>query len=247
VGKDGVLTPVAKLDPPVWLCQTTVSNASLHNARQIAQKDVRVGDQVVVIKANEIIPQVVASLKEMRTGNEKVFVFPKTCPVCGAPTMTDGVRYYCTGASCPAQLQARLETFGKRGRMDVEGLGEEICKQLVSSGLVKSVADVYRLTAEQLLTLERMGKKSAQNLLDGRAASKARGLTRLLAALSIPMVGESMAELLTGEFRSIDELLAAPKEKIAKIKGFGPVRAESVYDFLHSADGQKLIKDLREL
>jgi DNA ligase (NAD+) len=247
VGKDGVLTPVAKLDPPVQLCGTTVSNATLHNARQITQKDVRVGDQVVVIKANDIIPQVVSALKEMRTGKEKVFHFPKTCPVCGSPTMTDDVRYYCTGASCPAQLQARLETFGKRTRMDIEGLGEEICKQLVGSGLVKSVADLYRLTVDQLVTLERMGKKSAQNLVDGVAGSKGRGLTRLLAALSIPMVGESMAELLTGEFRSMDDLLAAPKEKIAKIKGFGPTRAESVHDFLHSSDGQKLVKELRAL
>jgi DNA ligase (NAD+) len=247
VGKDGVLTPVAKLDPPVWLCQTTVSNATLHNARQIRQKDIRVGDQVVVIKANEIIPQVVSSLKEMRTGKEKEFHFPKTCPVCGSPTMTDDVRYYCTGASCPAQLQARVETFGKRTRMDIEGLGEEMSKQLVSSGLLKSVTDLYRLTKEQLVKLERMGEKSAQNLLDGIAASKARGLTRLLASLSIPMVGESMAELLTSEFRSIDELLAAPKEKIAKIKGFGPTRAESVYDFFHSTDGQKLVKEFRQL
>ena len=128
--------------------------------------------------------------------------------------MTDEVRYYCTGASCPAQLEARLETFGKRSRMDIEGLGEEICKQLVAGGLVKSVADLYRLTVDRLVTLERMGKKSAQNLVDAIAASKDRGLTRLLAALSIPMVGESMAELLTSEFRSIDDLLAAPKEKI---------------------------------
>jgi DNA ligase (NAD+) len=247
VGKDGVLTPTASFDPPVELCQTTVSNATLHNAAQIREKDVRVGDQVVVIKANEIIPYVVSVVKEARTGKEKVFEFPEQCPVCGAPTMTDDTRYYCTGASCPAQLQARLETFGKRSRMDVEGLGEEIVKQLVQSGLVKSVADLYRLTADQLLTLERMGKKSAQNLLDGIAASKSRGLTRLLAALSIPMVGESMAELLTAEFHSIDDLLAASKEQIARIKGFGPTRAESVWDFLHSADGQKLVKDLSAL
>ncbi len=247
VGKDGVLTPVARLDPPVALCGTTVSNATLHNARQLAQKDIRIGDQVVVIKANDIIPQVVQSLKELRTGDEKVFVFPKTCPVCGAPTMTDDVRYYCTGADCPAQLQARLETFGKRTRMDIDGLGEEICKQLVASGLVKSVADLYRLTVDQLATLERMGKKSAQNLVTAIAASKSRGLTRLLAALSIPMIGESMAELLTGEFRSADDLFAAPQEKLAKIKGFGPVRAESVHDFLHSTSGQKLFEELREL
>jgi DNA ligase (NAD+) len=247
VGKDGVLTPVAKLDPPVQLCGTTVSNATLHNARQITQKDIRVRDQVVVIKANDIIPQVVSSLKDLRTGGEKVFHFPKTCPVCGSPTMTDDVRYYCTGASCPAQLQARLETFGKRTRMDIEGLGEEICKQLVSSGLVKSVADLYRLTVDQLAGLERMGKKSAQNLVNAIAGSKGRGLTRVLAALSIPMVGESMAELLTGAYRTLDELMAASREQLAKIKGFGPTRAESVHDFLHSTSGQKLFKELREL
>jgi DNA ligase (NAD+) len=131
--------------------------------------------------------------------------------------------------------------------MDIEGLGEEIVKQLVQSGLVKSVAGLYRLTEEQLLTLERMGKKSAQNLLAGIAASKTRGLTRLLASLSIPMVGESMAELLTQEFPTIDELLAASQERIAKIKGFGPTRAESVHDFLHGADGVKLIDELREV
>jgi DNA ligase (NAD+) len=246
VGKDGVLTPTASFDPPVELCQTTVSNATLHNAAQIREKDVRVGDQVVVIKANEIIPYVVGVVKEVRTGNEKVFKFPDKCPVCGAPTMTDDTRYYCTGANCPAQLQARLESFGKRSRMDIEGLGEEIVKQLVQRGLVQSLADLYHLTADELLTLERVGKKSAQNLLDGIAASKGRGLTRLLAALSIPMVGESMAELLTQEFPSIDELLAASKERIAKIKGFGPTRAESVYDFLHAADGAKLIDQLRK-
>jgi DNA ligase (NAD+) len=247
VGKDGVLTPTASFDPPVELCQTTVSNATLHNAAQVREKDVRVGDQVVVIKANEIIPYVVSVVKEVRTGKEKPFVFPDKCPACGAPTMTDDTRYYCTGANCPAQLIARLESFGKRTRMDIEGLGEEIVKQLVQSGLVKSLADLYRLTADRLVSLDRMGKKSAQNLLDGIAASKSRGLTRLLAALSIPMVGESMAELLTQEFPSIDDLMAASKERIAKIKGFGPTRAESVYDFLHSADGEKLISELREL
>ncbi len=247
VGKDGVLTPTASFDPPVELCQTTVSNATLHNAAQIREKDVRIGDQVVVIKANEIIPYVVGVVKEVRTGKEKSFKFPDKCPVCAAPTMTDDTRYYCTGANCPAQLQARLESFGKRSRMDIEGLGEEIVKQLVQSGLVKSLADVYRLTLDPLLTLERVGKKSAQNLLDGIAASKSRGLTRLLASLSIPMVGESMAELLTAEFPNIDDLLAASKERIAKIKGFGPTRAESVYDFLHSVDGEKLVRELREL
>jgi DNA ligase (NAD+) len=244
-GKDGVLTPVAHLEPVV-LAQTTVSRASLHNAAQIEQKDIRIGDNVVLIKAGEIIPYVVRSVPEARTGAEKPYKFPSKCPSCGAPVQHDEVRYYCTNtAACPAQLQIRLENYAKRGRMDIEGLGEEIAKQLVDSGLVKTVADLYRLTEENLLTLERMGKKSAQNLLQGIEASKTRGLTRLLAGLSIYMIGDSMAELLTQEFSSIDDLLAASKEQLARIKGFGPTRAESIYNFFHSPAGEKLVEELR--
>jgi DNA ligase (NAD+) len=247
VGKDGSLIPNARFDP-VWLCQTTVSNASLHNASLLAQKDIRVGDQIIVIKANEIIPQVVASIKDVRTGDEKVFHFPSKCPVCGAPTTKDEVRYYCTNtAACPAQLQVRVESFGKRTRMDIEGLGEELVKQLVQRGLVKRVTDLYRLTEEQLLELDRMGKKSARNLLDALEASKSRGLTRLLAGLSIYMIGDSMAELLTQAFPSLDALLAASKEDLARVKGFGPTRAESIHKFFHSDEGEQLVKDLRQL
>ncbi len=249
VGKDGVLTPVAVFDPPVQLCGTTVSRASLHNAAQIEQKDIHVGDSVVVVKRGEIIPYVEQALHDARTGDEKVFKFPHKCPVCGAPAVRepDAPTPRCTAtATCPAQLQGRIESFAKRERMDIEGIGEKLAEQLVTSGLVKSVADLYRLNKEQLIDLERMGKLSAQNLLDAIEASKKRGLARLLAGLSIYGVGEAMAPLLIEEFPTIDALLAASKEELASVKGFGPRRAESVYNFFHSPAGEKLIQDFRD-
>jgi DNA ligase (NAD+) len=247
LGKYGECTPVAVLDP-VQLCGTTVSRASLHNAAQVEQKDIRVGDSVVVVKRGEIIPYVEHALHEARKGDEKVFKFPSKCPVCGAPTAREegSPMYHCTAtATCPAQLQGRLESFAKRERMDIEGLGEALAEQLVTSGLVSSVADLYRLKPEQLLELDRMGKKSAQNFLNGIEKSKGRGLGRLLAGLSIYGVGEAMAPLLAQEFPSIDELMAASEEELAEVKGFGPRRAESIWKFFHSPTGQKLVKDLR--
>ena len=252
VGKFGELTPVALFDPPVRLAGTTVSRASMHNASMVEKLDAHYGDMVVVEKAGEIIPQVVNVVKESRTGAEKKIIFPKKCPVCGAPVEREdsasSYNYVCTDVGrCPAQLAKRIISFGRRERMDIEGLGEELAKQLVDSGLVKSVADLYRLTEQQLLTLERMGKKSAQNLLQGVEASKQRGLSRLLAGLSIYMVGESMAELLADEFHSLDDLLAASEEQLAQVKGFGPKRAESVSKFFHSPEGEKLAGEFREL
>jgi NAD-dependent DNA ligase len=147
--------------------------------------------------------------------------------------------------TCPAQLQKRIESFAKRERMDIAGLGEEMCKALVNSGLVKKVADLYRLTEEQVLTLERMGKKSAQNLLAGIEASKTRGLGRLLGALSIPNVGENMGPLLARKFPSIEALLGASKEELASVEGFGPVRAESISRYFHNPVGEQLVADLR--
>jgi DNA ligase (NAD+) len=247
VGKDGMLVPNAVLDP-VRLSQTTVSAATLHNAGQLEEKDIRPGDMVVVVKKGEIIPYVVRSLPELRKGGEKPFQFPAKCPVCGSPTRRESVRYYCTRPeTCPGAMKRRIESFAKRDSMDIEGLGEEMVAQLVDSGLVKSVTDLYRLTLDQLLTLERVGKKSAQNLLDGIEASKNRGLTRILASLSIYMVGDSMAELLTQEFPTIDALLAASTEQLARVQGFGPTRAESIYTFFHKPDGEKLVKEFREL
>ncbi|HTU20800.1 MAG TPA: NAD-dependent DNA ligase LigA, partial [Gemmataceae bacterium] len=248
VGKDGVLTPVAVFDPPVQLCGTTVSRATLHNAAQVEQKDIRVGDSVIVVKRGEIIPYVEQALHDARKGGEKVFKFPTKCPVCGAAAVreNDAPTPRCTAtATCPAQLQGRIESFVKRERMDIEGIGEQLAKQLVASGLVTTVADLYRLKKEQLIDLERMGKLSAQNLLDAIEASKSRGLGRVLAGLSIYGVGEAMAPLLVQEFPSIDALLAASTEQLAGVKGFGPKRAESVYNFLHGP-GAKIIQDLRD-
>ncbi len=246
VGKDGVLTPRANVEP-IRLCGTTVARASLHNAGQIEQKDIRVGDTVLLTKANEIIPYVIRPITEMRTGKEHVFKFPANCPVCGSPTTRARTARSTTAPAARRAPPRCRRGWSRSGRknMDIEGLGESLAEQLVKSGLVKTVTDLYRLTEEQLLTLERMGKKSAKNLLAGIAASKSRGLTRVLSGLSIYMVGDSMAGLLTAAYPSMDHLLAATQEQLAAIKGFGPKRAESVYKFLHSHTGEKLVAELR--
>jgi len=252
LGKFGELTPVAIFDPPVRLAGTTVSRASMHNASVVDKLDARIGDTVVVEKAGEIIPQVVSVVVEARTGKEKPIEWPKKCPVCGGPIEKEETAlsygYYCENtALCPAQLTKRLIGFARRERMDIEGLGEEVAKQLVDSGLVKSLTDLYRLTKKQLLALEGFADTKADNLLKGIEKSKGRGLARLIAALSIYMVGESMAEVLTAEFSSLDDLLAASEEQIAKVKGFGPKRAKFVYEFFHSKTGEKLVSEFREI
>jgi DNA ligase (NAD+) len=248
VGKTGILTPVAHLEP-VQLAGTTVSRASLHNADEIARKDIRVGDMVLVEKAGEIIPYVIRSEPAARTGSEKIFRFPTKCPVCGAPVEREpgAAHYRCMGPSCPAQLKERLRFFAHRNAMDIEGLGTALVDQLVDAGLVRSLPDVYRLTAEQLLGLERMGKKSAQNLLDGIAASKERGLTRVLTGLGIRHVGEHVAEILAQEFGSIDDLMNSSAERLARVEGIGPERAESIHAFFHSTAGKKTVAELRDM
>lgn len=249
VGKYGEQTPVATL-APVRLAGTTVQHVSLHNAAQVEQKDIRIGDSAVVVKRGEIIPYVEHILPEARTGSEKPFVFPAKCPVCGSPTLREetagSFKYVCTGGVvCPAQLQGRLESFAKRERMDIEGLGEVMAEALIKSKLVHTVADLYKLTKKDLRTLDRVGDLSAQNLLDGIEKSKGRGLGRLLSALSIYGVSESMGALLAQAFPSIDRLIAASREDLASVKGFGPKRAESIYGFFHSPSGEKLVADLR--
>jgi DNA ligase (NAD+) len=252
IGKFGELTPVAQFDPPVQLAGTTVTYASMHNASWVAEKDVRIGDTVVVEKKGEIIPQVVDVIKADRTGKEKVIVWPEKCPKCGGPVEKEDTgtsyNFVCQNTGvCPGQVAKRLEGFARRTRMDIEGLGREASILLVDSGLVKSVTDIYRLTKKQLLALEGFADLKAQNLLDGIAASKDRGLARLLPALSIYMVGEAMAEVLVEEFPSLDAVVAAKPEQLAKVKGFGPKRAQFVYDYFHNPTGEKLVAELKEL
>jgi DNA ligase (NAD+) len=248
VGKQGTLTPVAHLDP-VRLAGTTVSRASLHNADFIAHKDIRIGDMVVVEKAGEIIPYVIRSEPSARTGGEKPFKFPSKCPVCGSPVVKDpdGPFYRCTGTDCAGRLKRQLRSFAARSAMDVSGLGEEIVEQLVDSNLVRSIPDLYRLTADKVIELERMGELSTKNLLDGIAASKDRGLARVLTGLGIRHVGETVAELLAWEFGNIDALRDAPLDRLARVEGIGPERAKSIKEHLDSPSGRKTIDDLKAL
>jgi|WetSurMetagenome_2_1015567.scaffolds.fasta_scaffold01277_3 DNA ligase (NAD+) len=247
VGKSGVLTPVADLET-VEIAGTKVSRVSLHNADEIARKDMRLHDSVVVEKAGKIIPHVVRVELEKRTGCEEPFIFPQQCPSCGSEVSRDegGVYIRCLNPLCPAQLEERLRFFAGRRAMDIEGLGPSLIEQLVSKGLVKSIPDLYGLNVEQLRELERMGEKSAENLIAEINASKGRGLARLLTALGIRHVGERNARLLAEEFGSVEDLMAAPCERLAEISGVGPIVAESVYQFFRSEAGRKTIRFLAQ-
>ncbi len=250
LGKFGELTPVARFDPPVPLSGSTITFASMHNASWVEKMDVRIGDTVVIEKKGEIIPQIVSVVKEARTGKEKPLVWPTVCPVCKGPVEKEETAtsygYNCTNTGvCPAQLAKRVEGYARRDRMDIDGLGREVSIQLVDSGLVKSVTDLFQLTKKQLLGLEKFADTKAQKLLDGIAASKDRGLARLLSALTIYMVGESMAEALADSFPSLDAIVAAKQEDLAAVKGFGPKRAKFVYDYFHSETGEKLVAELK--
>jgi DNA ligase (NAD+) len=247
IGKQGTLTPVANLQP-VRLAGTTVSRATLHNADFIKNKDIRIGDMVVVEKAGEIIPYVVRSEPEARTGSEMVFHFPTKCPVCGGPVVRDagGAFYRCTNdRGCQGRLKRQLRSFAGRAAMDIEGLGEKLVNQLVDAGLVKSIPDLYRLTREKLIELERMGEKSADNLHEGIEASKSRGLARVLAGLAIEHVGESVAELLANEFGTMDELMKASEERLSRVNGIGPIMAEDLHKYFQSTLSHQTIKELR--
>ena len=247
VGRQGTLTPVAHLDP-VQLAGTTVARASLHNDDNLKTKDIRVGDMVVVEKAGEIIPYIVRSEPSLRTGKEKPFVFPKVCPVCGADVVKDakGAFYRCTGTDCVAQLKRRVRSYAARNAMDIENLGEEIIEQLVDTGLVKTLADIYKLGLNQLANLERMGEQSSRNLLDGIAASKSRGLARLLTGLGLRHVGENVADVLARKFISMKAFSQANEEELATIEGIGPERAASIRGWFANTTNQELIESLEK-
>ena len=246
-GKTGQLTPTAILEP-VRLAGTTVSRASLHNYQEVARKDIRVGDHVVVEKAGEIIPYVVKALPEKRTGDERPIVPPSACPVCETPVwQVEGeVAVYCPNRACPEVLRGQLRHFASRRAMDIEGLGEKLVDQLVEKKLVRSVADLYRLDQARVESLDRMGKKSAQNLMDGIAASRERGLARLLHALTIPHVGETVGKEIAQRAGSMDTLLglgdAAGFEKELKL---GPVVSAEVAAWFQDQANRALIEELR--
>jgi DNA ligase (NAD+) len=245
VGKTGTVTPVAELEP-VQLAGTTVSRASLHNQDEIQRKDVRVGDWVVVEKAGKIIPHIVRVEKHRRQGSPPEWRFPTLCPECGAPLHRDvsGVYIRCTSKTCPAQWRQRLRFFAARDCMDIEGLGEKLVNQLVDSQLVNSFADLYSLQLDTLMSLERMGKKSAENLLKGIQESKSRGLSRVLNGISIRHVGQRVAQVLARRFGSADQLIEASVEEIANVDEIGPIIAQSVYDFCQSEEGRQVFEQL---
>jgi DNA ligase (NAD+) len=246
VGKTGAITPVADL-APVELAGSTISRASLHNADEIGRKDVRVGDVVVVEKAGKVIPHIVRVEKHERKGELPEFKFPQDCPECGTKLVKDegGVYIRCPNLECPAQVKERVRHFASRNAMDIEGLGDKLVDQLVERKLVCNYGDLYRLNLEDLIDLERMGRKSSENLLQGVVASKQRGLARLLGALSIRHVGTRVASVLAEHFGSIDALRAAGVEELSAVPEIGPIIAESVYEYLKSPFGTKTIDDLK--
>jgi DNA ligase (NAD+) len=247
VGRTGALTPVAILEP-VHLAGTTVSRASLHNEDEIKRLGIKIGDWVLIEKSGEIIPQVIQVIESKRTGHEREFHFPTTCPVCGAQAVRpegEAVRR-CINPECPAKIKARIIHFASRKAMDIEGLGEALVEQLVDKGLVKDVADLYSLKLEQIVDLERMGKKSASKLLEQIENSKNRGMERLLLGLDIRHVGERYAKILTNHFQTIDRLIEVSKEELDSIPEIGEIVAESAYQWFRDPKNRELIKRLKE-
>ena len=248
VGKTGAITPVAELSP-IELAGTTVSRASLHNADEIQRKDVRVGDVVVVEKAGKIIPHIVRVEKHERQGKLAPFEFPTHCPECDTKLEKDdgGVYIRCPNLYCAAQVRERIRYFATRNAMDIEGLGDKLVEQLVASKLVSDYADLYRLTEEQLVKLERVGKGSANNLLQAVEASRSRGLARLLNALSIRHVGVRVANILADHFGQMRQLEQASVEEMSQINEIGETIAQSVFDYVHGDFGGNAIRQLGEV
>ena len=245
VGRTGTVTPVAELEP-VQVSGTTVSRATLHNFREIARKDIREGDWVVIEKAGEIIPAVVEVRTESRTGAEKEIVAPTSCPACGGPLVQENVFLRCVNPTCPAQVRRALQHYAHRGAMDIEGLGQAVVDQLVDHELVRRVDDLYHLDVSSVQALERMGEKSAQNLIDGIAASKQQPLWRLIFGLGIPHVGSGLARQLETSFASLDDLAAATIEELEAIDDVGGIVAASIYDFFAVEEHRELLEILRQ-
>ncbi|MFC1968016.1 NAD-dependent DNA ligase LigA [Chloroflexota bacterium] len=247
VGRTGSLNPYAILEP-ASVGGVTIRQAALHNDEDIRRKDIRIGDMVIIQRAGEVIPEIVGPIVSKRTGEEKVFVMPPHCPVCSAEVIKpEGeVMSRCPNAACPAQIQQRLEHFASRGGMDIEGIGEKLSAALLKAGLVKDVADLYYLTPEQLLSLERMAEKSVDNVLAAIVKSKDRPLSRVLFALGILHVGDEMAEVLASRFGSIDRIANAAREELTSLPTVGPEITDSVMAFFWQVENQRIIQRLRQ-
>ena len=247
VGRTGVLTPKAVLEP-VRLAGTTVTNATLHNQDFITEKDVRIGDTVLVRKAGEIIPEVLSVVLEKRPDGTEPYFLPKTCPVCGAPVERDqdGAHIRCTGAECPAQLLRNLAHFASRDAMDIDGLGIAVVENLVGAGLVKTPGDLYFLKEEDVAKLDRMGKKSAQNLIQAIERSKSQDLSRLIYAFGIRQVGQKAGKVLAAHFKTLDALEQATLEELTAVDDVGEITAGSILEWMASPQSKHLIARLRE-
>lgn len=246
VGRTGVLTPKASLGA-VRLAGTTVTNATLHNQDFISEKDIRIGDTVLVQKAGEIIPEILSVDFSKRNGTEKPYRLPAFCPVCGAPTARDpdGAAVRCTGAECPAQLLRNLTHFASRDAMDIDGLGPAVMENLVHAGLVHNAADLYSLTAEEMAKLDRMGQKSAENAVFAIEQSKKNDLSKLLYAFGIRQVGAKAAKTIAQHFGSLEKLLKAGEEELTSIGDVGPITAKYLINFFRSPSAMDLINRLK--
>ena len=250
VGRTGVLTPAANLEP-VRLAGTTVSRATLHNINFITERDIRIGDTVVVRKAGEIIPEILESVKSDRDGSETVFEMPKVCPSCGHPVVRDecgdGAAIRCVYAGCPAQNARGIVHFASKGAMNIDGLGPQVVELLLSNGKIKDIADLYTLRIEDIETLERMGRKSAENLVNAIEESKQRGLERLLYALGVRQVGEVAAESIARKMRTIDACMSASVDDFTTVEDIGEITATALVEFFLDESSHELIERLKEL
>lgn len=247
VGRTGVLTPKAVVRP-VRLAGTTVTNATLHNQDNIDKLDIRIGDTVIIQKAGEIIPEILEVVKTKRPESASAYTLPEECPECGSPVVrdTDGAALRCTGAECPAQLLRNIAHFASKGAMDIEGLGISVCEALINKGLIHSPAELYYIKSEKVADIERMGQKSAQNLLESIERSKTQGLARLLFAFGIRQVGQKAAKVIASHYVNLDELYSATEDELTAISDIGPITAHNLREWLDSPQSKHQIELLRQ-
>ena len=246
-GRTGAITPMAILEP-VKLAGSTISKTTLHNEDFIREKDLKIGDHVIIQKAGDVIPEIVEVVKEKRTGKEKNFIMPKTCPVCGANAIREEgeAAIRCTGIECPAKLLRNIIHFVSKEGMDIEGLGENLVEQFIEKGLIENIADIYTLTFEDIASLKKNGKKFAENLINAIEASKTRPFYKLLTALGIRHIGTKSAKTIAKHFKTIDNLINADIEELASLEDVGQIMAISIYEFFREEQTTDLISKLKQ-